>query len=367
MYRACFRTVCTARQCAFNAHEACVLPTKYDIAALPGFRLGRSIGVRPLGTSSTSLSENKDNVPPLPQLNDKEDAHKDSDLSSLATATEPGTKEVAVGTAAGTEATKQPEKGADTPLKKAADAGVKKVKMEVKTAKADLLNLLVSMKVDVTHKKRLREKKTTPRPERVERPAPAAMESSRSAFQKATMERALQRDESLSPELVAAASSAAATLPNPRRAESELLKQLRKHEAGSEDHKKGEARLFKGRRLGIFNPATVQESRDQPIEGPTLWDTEYANSLVQSTNQMPRNGLEEEAAVPFHEHVFLDQHLEEGFPRQGPVRHFMELVVSGLSKNHHLSVRQKTEHIDWFRLYFQDKADLLNEAKEMLN
>jgi len=41
--------------------------------------------------------------------------------------------------------------------------------------------------------------------------------------------------------LVAAASSAAATLPDPRRAESELLKQLRKHEAGAEHHKKGEA------------------------------------------------------------------------------------------------------------------------------
>lgn len=156
-------------------------------------RLGRSIGVRPLGTSSTSLSENKDNVPPLPQLNDKEDVHKDSDSSPLATATEPGTKEAAVETAAGSEATKQLEKGAETQLKKAADAGDKKVKTEVKSAKADLLNLLGSMKVDVTHKRRLRDKRTTPTPEHVERPAPAAMESSRSAFQKATMERARQR------------------------------------------------------------------------------------------------------------------------------------------------------------------------------
>jgi len=98
-----------------------------------------------------------------------------------------------VETAAGSEATKQLEKGAETPLKKAADAGDKKVKMEVKTAKVDLLNLLGSMKVDVTHKRRLRDKKTTLTPERVERPAPDAMESSRSAFQKATMERARQR------------------------------------------------------------------------------------------------------------------------------------------------------------------------------
>ena len=46
---------------------------------------------------------------------------------------------------------------------------------------------------------------------------------------------------SLSPELVAAASAAAASLPDPSRAESELLQQLRQHEAEPEDHKRGEA------------------------------------------------------------------------------------------------------------------------------
>ena len=71
--------------------------------------------------------------------------------------------------------------------------------------------------------------------------------------------------------------------------------------------------------------------------------------------------------MAFHEHIFLDRHLEEGFPRQGPVRHFMELVVAGLSRNHHLSVRQKTEHIDWYRTYFQEKEDVLKEAAAFLN
>lgn len=41
--------------------------------------------------------------------------------------------------------------------------------------------------------------------------------------------------ESLSPELVAAVSAAASTLPDRSRAESELLQQLRKHEAVSEE------------------------------------------------------------------------------------------------------------------------------------
>lgn len=78
-------------------------------------------------------------------------------------------------------------------------------------------------------------------------------------------------------------------------------------------------------------------------------------------------GLEEEATVSFHEHVFLEKHLEDGFPRQGPVRHFMELVVTGLSKNPYLTVQQKKEHIFWFRDYFLQKEDVLREAEVYLN
>ena len=78
-------------------------------------------------------------------------------------------------------------------------------------------------------------------------------------------------------------------------------------------------------------------------------------------------GLEEEASVPFHEHIFLEEHLQEGFPRQGPVRHFMELVVAGLSKNPYLTVQQKRDHISWFRGYFHQKEDVLKEAEVYLN
>lgn len=78
-------------------------------------------------------------------------------------------------------------------------------------------------------------------------------------------------------------------------------------------------------------------------------------------------GLEEEAAVSFHEHVFLEKHLEDGFPHQGPVRHFMELVVTGLSKNPYLTVQQKKEHIFWFRDYFLQKEEVLREAEVYLN
>lgn len=68
----------------------------------------------------------------------------------------------------------------------------------------------------------------------------------------------------------------------------------------------------------------------------------------------------------FHEHVFLDKHLKD-FPKQGPIRHFMELVTCGLSKNPYLSVKQKIEHIEWFRNYFNEKQDILKESGIRLN
>ena len=42
--------------------------------------------------------------------------------------------------------------------------------------------------------------------------------------------------------------------------------------------------------------------------------------------------MDEEASVGFHEHIFLQQHLH-GFPKEGPIRHYMDLVLVGLSHN----------------------------------
>ncbi|RWS21116.1 mitochondrial ribosomal protein S31-like protein [Leptotrombidium deliense] len=69
-------------------------------------------------------------------------------------------------------------------------------------------------------------------------------------------------------------------------------------------------------------------------------------------------GLEEEAKVPFYEHVLLDEHLE-GFPEKGPIRDFMELVIIGLSKNHSMTADRKKLYIDWYREYFNEKEPLL--------
>ena len=73
-------------------------------------------------------------------------------------------------------------------------------------------------------------------------------------------------------------------------------------------------------------------------------------------------GMEEEAKVGFHEHIFMEQHLEPWCPPRGPIRHFMELVCVGLSKNPYLTVSQKKDHINWFRNYFDAKRDILIET-----
>lgn len=73
-------------------------------------------------------------------------------------------------------------------------------------------------------------------------------------------------------------------------------------------------------------------------------------------------GMEDDAE--FHEHIFLDKHLES-FPKEGPIRHFMELVICGLSKNPYLSVKQKVEHIEWFQNYFEEKKELLQEIWDL--
>lgn len=89
----------------------------------------------------------------------------------------------------------------------------------------------------------------------------------------------------------------------------------------------------------------------------TLQHRLYVHNCVTFLFYFP--GLDDDGSE-FHEHIFLEKHLED-FPKQGPIRLFMELVTCGLSKNPYLSVRQKVEHIEWFRNYFNEKRDILKE------
>ena len=72
---------------------------------------------------------------------------------------------------------------------------------------------------------------------------------------------------------------------------------------------------------------------------------------------------EAEAEVPFYEHIFLDSFLEK-FPQIEPIQQFMTLVLNGISQNSFLTVKEKHEIIEWYRNYFEEKKDIINEALE---
>jgi len=64
----------------------------------------------------------------------------------------------------------------------------------------------------------------------------------------------------------------------------------------------------------------------------------------------------EEEDVNFEDHVFLD-HLLDEFPDEGPVRSYMELVVTGLQQNPYLTVQQKEERVQWYKEYFSNFSE----------
>ncbi|XP_035452973.2 28S ribosomal protein S31, mitochondrial [Spodoptera frugiperda] len=138
--------------------------------------------------------------------------------------------------------------------------------------------------------------------------------------------------------------------------------------------------IFSGQPLGIFK---AKEGN----YGTTLdvWENLKQRELTLATSQQPTNyfqkmilwteqgkiwkfpidneqGLEEEQNVHFSEHIFLDSHLEGWCPKKGPIRHFMELVCVGLSKNAFYTVQEKKDHIMWYKEYFESKKDLLTEV-----
>ncbi|XP_007471735.1 PREDICTED: 28S ribosomal protein S31, mitochondrial isoform X3 [Lipotes vexillifer] len=301
--------------------------------------------------------------------------------------------------------------------------------------KKDLVNILKGMKVELSTVN----VQTTKPPNRRQL---KSLEASTVRLQNAP-EDAPQKSESLSPELVAAASAVADSLPfDKQMTKSELLKQLQQHEEDSRAQKDGERpkisftdiisdmkvarsatarvstrpvhqiqfdegtddfvgqakpadlrrsfrkNIFKGKRLNIFELKAVTEEAPETEAVPSLWDVEFAKQLAAVNEQPFQNGFEEmiqltkegklwefpinneagfdDDGSEFHEHIFLDKYLED-FPKQGPIRHFMELVTCGLSKNPYLSVKQKVEHIEWFRNYFNEKRDILKESGIQFN
>ncbi|XP_035522991.1 28S ribosomal protein S31, mitochondrial [Morone saxatilis] len=437
MYRALFRIVSTARNPPASVNESCVLLVKYNTTTAPVFRVANASGVKALSTSSVRLCEKKNDLTSSTQ-DDKTNADKEADPAESPTLVTQKAED-------DSKVIKMAEQSEEPVVLKTDDQGTtqqqtdakseqdvlksKRVKTDAdKSGKDNLLDLLRSMSLEVTNKRVLREKQM-----RQTRPQSPSQQ---------TDVKASSKSGTLDAELVAAASAAAATLPDRSQAESELLAKLRQRKDITEVQKKGDmsklgaimgdlkveknsrlatrpssqladliqydddegkgyphntritAKLNDSRirkkvlsenRLKIFSP-TTDEDGVETVAQPTLWDMHFAQQLFKLINQPPRNGfdemiqwtkegkmwqypinnevgLEEEASVSFHEHIFLERHLEEGFPRRGPVRHFMELVVAGLSKNPYLTVQQKREHISWFRDYFKQKEGVLKEAE----
>ncbi|XP_026228471.1 28S ribosomal protein S31, mitochondrial [Anabas testudineus] len=447
MYRFLLRSVHNARNCSGCVYEAFVLPGKCDKSAAPVLRFNKGCGIKALSTSPVSLCEAVPSNPSEKTNADKvtdpketpalvsQKAEDDGKVSMVAEQREePAPLKTEVGSTTDQQLEVKVKNTEEKPEQVKTD--------ESKSGKENLLKLLGAMKVEVTNKRKLKNLKVKQDDKSNHKSKPADMQSTISMFQEATVATSSQSS-MLNPQLVAAASAAASTLPNHTQAKSELLRQLRQHEAVTEAQKKGDMKdlgkiiadmklgkhnsrqkprldnqiwsdedgrgythergitaeldgvrkrwnLFTGRKLNIFLPTTDQDGVEPAVARPTLWDMDFANRLSLSTNQMPRNGfdemiqwtregkmwqypinneagLEEEANVPFHEHIFLHKHLEEGFASEGPVRHFMELVAAGLSRNPYLTVQQKKEHISWFRDYFHQKQDVLKDADVFLN
>ncbi|EGV95016.1 28S ribosomal protein S31, mitochondrial [Cricetulus griseus] len=223
------------------------------------------------------------------------------------------------------------------------------------TQKKNLLDILKDMKVELST---VNVQTTKPRGKRPS----AGLQAAVSRHRRAPEDPPKNRNEFLSSELVAAASAVADSLPwDKQTTKSELLRQLQQHE----------------------EETRTQKDREKKAS-PSLWEIEFAKQLATVNEQPLGNGFEEmiqwtkegklwefpvnneagfdDDGSEFHDHIFLDKHLE-GFPKQGPIRIFMELVTSGLSKNPYLSVKQKVDHIEWFRNYFNEKQDILKENK----
>ncbi|KAJ8971509.1 hypothetical protein NQ314_000671 [Rhamnusium bicolor] len=144
--------------------------------------------------------------------------------------------------------------------------------------------------------------------------------------------------------------------------------------------------LFGSKPLGIFTNKDLKESPENKT-----WQSLYERDLKLAVTHPPSNYfqemilwteqgklwkfpidneqgklnipyLEEEKKVYFAKHVFLEDHLESWCPSKGPIRHFMELVCVGLSKNPYITVEAKKEHIEWYKNYFEDKKKILQEV-----
>ncbi|XP_070490868.1 small ribosomal subunit protein mS31 [Chironomus tepperi] len=140
--------------------------------------------------------------------------------------------------------------------------------------------------------------------------------------------------------------------------------------------------LFGGKPLNIFTESAVVpdqletwsklEKREMKLT-VTHPPRNYFEKMILWTEQgkvwkFPidnEQGMDVEKNTDFTEHVLLETHLEGWCPTRGPIRHFMELVCVGLSKNCFLSAQEKRDHIMWYKEYFESKSDVLGDLLKL--
>lgn len=96
-----------------------------------------------------------------------------------------------------------------------------------------------------------------------------------------------------------------------------------------------------GKVKATFKPLNGIEELIRLTEEGKLWRFPIDNE----------QGLDAEKKVPFEEHVFLEDHLED-FPKTQYVQSFMKTVTSGLARNHWMSVDRKLEVINFYKDFF---------------
>jgi len=142
--------------------------------------------------------------------------------------------------------------------------------------------------------------------------------------------------------------------------------------------------IFGGEPLGVFlEPVVADQGKEGELK---MWRACVERELRILSTPSPRNALEEmilwteqgklwhfpirneygidSSHDPFHKHVFLEHNLEPWCPPSGPVRHFMELVCVGLSKNPYMTSQKKVDTIIWFKDYFErpESIEILNDV-----
>lgn len=133
------------------------------------------------------------------------------------------------------------------------------------------------------------------------------------------------------------------------------------------DHQKG---LLQKKELKKWNELTEHHMKMNRLQAPLNGFEEMIRLTEEGKLwRFPidnEQGLDKEKSVPFENHVFLDEFLEQ-FPKNEYIQTFMGFVLSGLARNHWMTVERKHSIIEFYKEYFDKKRDMYKAAGFELN